>query len=139
MKRFLFLALVIALVGLCLGGLARRGAFPRTRASDLAEAAPAETTIALTWDGGGLVPARLRVARDTRVTFVVATTDTTYAGNLTIPDYGTAAPWVPVVPGSVRRVSFVTARPGDGFAITVGGRPAGRLDVTGEHLEDNRR
>jgi hypothetical protein len=140
MKRLVLLLVVVAVLGVALGSLARQGVFPRGRRT-AAEAAPAlpETTIAVAWEGGRLTPDRLRVPRNMRVTLTVTTTDSTFAGNLAIPDYGDDAPRVAIVPGSARSMTWVTDRPGDGFEITVAGHAVGRLDVLGEHLEEDRR
>lgn len=138
MKRIALLALVVLVAGFALGGLARRGVFPGgTRPPAAAPALP-ETTIALAWDGAALAPGRLRVPRDVRLTLRVTSTAERFA-NLELPGYGADGLRVGVVPGAERALTFVTDRPGEGFELVLGGRPVGRLDVTGEHLEEDRR
>lgn len=139
MIRMTVLAVAVVVVGLVLGALARSGVFPSVRSAAIEPAAPHDTTIALTWDGARLVPERLRVPRDFAVTLVVRSTASEFGGHLAIPDYGAEAPFIALVPGATRDGRFVTRRPGDGFLIAVGGKPAGRLDVLGEHLEEERR
>lgn len=139
MIRMGVLAVAVVVVGLVLGALARGGVFPSMRPGALEPAVPHDTTIALTWDGAHLVPDRLRVPRDFAVTFTVHSTAAEFDGHLAIPDYGADAPFIVLVPGATRDGRFVTRRPGEGFVIMVGGKPAGRLDVLGEHLEEDRR
>jgi hypothetical protein len=137
--RMIMLAVAVVVVGLVLGALARSGVFPSVRSATNEPVAPHDTTIALTWDGAHLVPERLRVPRDFAITLVVRSTAAEFGGHLVIPDYGAEAPFIALVPGATRDGRFVTRRPGDGFEIMVGGKPAGRLDVLGEHLEEERR
>jgi hypothetical protein len=44
-----------------------------------------------------------------------------------------------IAPGETWSAEFVSSRPGDDFAWLVDGRPAGRLRVTGSHLEEGHR
>lgn len=138
MKRLVLLALAVAILGLALGGLARRGVLPGRERPPAAAVTLPETTITVAWDGATLAPERLRVPRDTWLTLSVRSSAPRFA-YLEIPGYGPRGPSVPVVPGSERAIRFVTDRPGDGFALLLDGRPVGRLDVTGEHLEEDRR
>jgi hypothetical protein len=110
------------------------GFAPTTRPA----AAVRDTALTLAWDGRALSPERLRIPRGMSVTLNVASTSSTYDGHLAIPSYGPGAPFVPLVPSSSRGGTFVTARPGEGFAIEVDGKAVGRLDVLGEHLEEDR-
>jgi hypothetical protein len=139
MKRIVVLAALVLGISIVLGGLARQGVFPVARSGVVAEPVRPETTLVAVWDGRALRPDRMRVPRGTRVTVRVTSTSHEFGGNLAIPGYGFDGPRIPLVPGAERSATFVTDRPGDGFEITIGGVPAGRFDVTGEHLEEDRR
>ena len=45
----------------------------------------------------------------------------------------------PLAPGATWRGAFLADRPGEDFAWLVDGRPAGRLQVRGSHLEEGHR
>lgn len=138
MIRIAVLAIAVLLAGLALGGLARRGVLPGGAGPRPVAVAVPETTIAVTWSGETLDPDRLRVPRDVRLTLRVTSSASRFA-NLELPGYGADGLRVGVVPGSERTLTFVTDRPGEGFEMVLGGRPVGRLDVTGDHLEEDRR
>ena len=138
MSRLAVLGAAVLVAGLLLGSYARHGVFPRRHDAPASASYP-ETTVTLVWHAGRLDPGRIRVPRGRRLTLDVETRDDTSPGRLGVPGYGMTSPSIPIVPGERRSASFATDRPGDGFEITVRGIPSGRLDVTGEHLEEEHR
>lgn len=137
MKRLALVALFVLVSAACLGSMARMGVFPETTRQEALAAAP-ETTIVLLWCHDALNPSRVRVPTGTRVHLFVETTAETSPGALTIPGYETLVPAILVEPGERRGHVFETTLPGDNFEIRVGGKVAGRLDVTGDHLGEDR-
>jgi hypothetical protein len=136
-KRLALLALAVLLAATALGTMARRGVFPETRRDEAAAAAP-ETTVVLLWCHDALNPSRVRIPKDTRVHLVVETTVDVSPGSLSIPGYESLLPPIPITPGERLERTFDAVFPGDNFEMRIGSKVAGRLDVTGEHLGEDR-
>ena len=137
MSRLALLTLAVLVAATTLGAMARRGIFPETRRNEAVAAVP-ETTVVLLWCHEALNPSRVRIPKDTRVHLVVETTDATSPGALSIPGYESLLPPIPITPGERREQTFNAVFPGDNFEVRVGSKVAGRLDVTGEHLGEDR-
>ena len=137
MRRLVLIAVLVIITGVALGGLARQGVFPEPKSGEAVAAYP-ETTITLLWCHELLSPNRIRVPKDCQVTFIVETTASESPGELRIPGYGEQFEAIRIEPGEKRRTAFRTRLPGDGFEIYVGEKVAGRLDVTGDHVQEDR-
>jgi hypothetical protein len=55
---------------------------------------------------------------------------------LALLGYEDMAPAVDMGPGQGREFVFTSVRPGDDFALSLGGEIIGRLEVTGGHLPE---
>ena len=104
---------------------------------------------------GGTAPAEtVKVALDVREDAVHATrvaVDANQAVRLEATNHGLAPVRLglsgyedrvdsgPLAPGAIWRGAFLADRPGEDFAWLVDGRPAGRFQVRGSHLEEGHR
>lgn len=137
MKRLALLAIAVLAAAAALGTMARRGIYPESRRETRVAAAP-ETTVVLLWCHDALNPSRVRIPKGTRVHLFVETTADATPGSLSIPGYEALLPPIPITPGERRGQTFETVLPGENFEVRVGAKVAGRLDVTGEHLGEDR-
>jgi hypothetical protein len=58
---------------------------------------------------------------------------------LSLLGYEDRVPAIGIGPGQGREIRFVSDRPGDDFAFSLGGNVLGRLQVTGGHLPEGHR
>jgi hypothetical protein len=85
------------------------------------------------------VPYRLRVPKDHEVHLLVQGGPQAPEGMLVLLGYQDVVPAVDMGPGQGREIVFASTRPGDDFALALGGVPIGRLEVTGDHLPEGHR
>jgi hypothetical protein len=84
----------------------------------------------------GLQPYRLQVPKDHEVHLLVRGGPDAPEGMLVLLGYEDLTPGVDMGPGQGRELVFTSSRPGDDFALSIGGKVLGRLEVTGGHLEE---
>jgi hypothetical protein len=138
-RRYLWL--LVASLGLAValsvwGDSARKRA-PAVGASDSVRVRPVEVTLMIGPDWA-MTPASVSVEKGQTV--AVTVTNAGHApARLELPGYEDRVAAVTIDPGVTWRVQFVADRPGDDFAWTVNGEPAGRLLVTGSHLVEGHR
>jgi hypothetical protein len=135
-RAYLGLAAGAALAALALSFVAR---VPRPAAAP-PQAAPAAPVVEITLELGadGVAPEVAQVPKDHRVELVVVNRRPAPA-SFALAGYEDRVGAGAIAPGATWRASFVADRPGEGFAWLVGGEPAGRLAVTGSHLEEGHR
>jgi hypothetical protein len=113
----------------------RRPAAPRAPVA----AAPAPSVeLALVFEGGRLTPAASAVPKGHLVKLTVTNHDRAPLA-LSLAGYETRVTIPQIAPGAEWSGSFTADLPGEGFAWLVHGQPAGRLAVTGSHLEEGHR
>ena len=135
--RYRTLVVAALIAAPALAGLARlpRRAAPRA----LAASTPVATAdVSLVFAAGALSPERASVQKGERVRLTLenrgadtlAASLAGYQDRLRVP---------PLAPGARWQGEFLADRPGDEFAWLAGGRPIGRLAVTGSHLQEGHR
>ncbi len=92
----------------------------------------------LTIADGVVTPDAVAVPKDARVRLVLHNTGAAPAV-FAIAGYEATVAADTLAPGATHSVAFVADLPGEGFALLVDGRPAGRLAVTGSHLVEGHR
>lgn len=98
-----------------------------------------EFTARLELGPDGFDPPKVRVPKDHRVRLLVLAGPEAPEGLLIVDGYGDRVAPTDIGPGVSREIAFVSALPGDDFALRVGDRILGRLEVTGSHLEEGHR
>lgn len=135
MRRLLWVALATIGAGVLLALLLRsQASIPASE-----EAAPEPLPrfdVQAELGASGLDPYRIQVPKDHEVHLLVRGGTDAPEGLLTILGYEDMAPGVDMGPGQGREIVFESTRPGDDFAISLGGTILGRLEVTGGHLEE---
>lgn len=138
MKRLAFLAAVTFAVGLLLAGALRyRAAHPQVEATAVPSYPRFDLEAEVT--ATGLEPPRLRVPKNHEVHLLVRGAPDAPEGRLSILGYETLTEPVYLGPGQSREIVFQSVRPGDDFAFALGEEVVGRLEVTGDHLEEGHR
>ena len=139
MKRryvWLLLACVLVAVGLSVwGGPAGRRAPTGGEAS---VPVPSVELVLMIGADGKMTPASASVEKGRRVGVTVTNTGPRSA-RLELPGYEDRIVAQIIMPGDTWRGEFLADRPGDDFAWTVNGEPAGKLVVTGSHLIEGHR
>lgn len=129
------MALGVLAAALAVTGLAH---LPR-RAPPAPAAVPVPAVdLALEIRDGAVHPTRTAVPKDHRVRLVV-TNRGARPVRLRLAGYEAAVAVDSLAPGSAWRTEFLSALPGDDFAWTLDGVPAGRLEITGSHLIEGHR
>lgn len=137
MKRLLLLALATGL-GAAVVVLLLRTVGPPSDAPGTIPGLPVfQAELELTSEG--MVPYRLQVPKDHEVHILVHASPQAPEGMLSILGYEDRVPAIGIGPGQGREILFVSDRPGDDFAFSLGGDVLGRLQVTGGHLPEGHR
>ena len=134
MKRLLWIAGATLLVAGLLAVLPRSGSDPAALESGVESLPvfPAEVELG----DAGMIPYRLRVPKDHEIHLLVRAAPRAGEGLLGLSGYENLVDPVYIGPGQSRELVFTSTRPGDDFAITLDGAVLGRLEVTGNHLEE---
>jgi len=138
MKRS-YLALLGGVVVLAVA-LSVLGRSPRRRTAAVETTAPAGPVVEVTLvlRGGTMTPETVSVEKGSRLILTVTNTGRTPAV-LTLPGYDDRLPAIALEPGGSWRGEIEADRPGDDFAWTLDGEPAGRFIVAGSHLVEGHR
>jgi hypothetical protein len=135
MRRYLVLLAVALVAAMGLSLVARR---PR-RDEPPAPAAPVQVvTLAVAIEDGALVPAVTSVPKGHEVRLAVENRGRARA-TLELAGYEDRLAIPALEPGARWSGAFTADRPGDDFAWTIDGRPAGRFAVQGSHLVEGHR
>ncbi len=137
MSRYARLAAIVLVLGALLavvGRMTRHHAAPAAGAP----VARAEVTLDLRIDSGGLTPRRAAVPSGARVA-VGITNDRPRAVTVVLAGYEDRLLIGSLPAGGHWAGTFIADRPGDDFAWTVSGEPAGVLSVAGSHLVEGHR
>lgn len=135
-RRYALLLAAVVAAAVAVSVMARR---PHSAvAHPPAAAALPVTDLALVYRAGRLTPEASATPKNTDVRLVIENASDAplaialggYEGRLTIPE---------IAPGATWSGRFVADQPGEGFPWLAGGRPVGRLIVTGSHLEEGHR
>ncbi|OGF14375.1 MAG: hypothetical protein A2W00_12800 [Candidatus Eisenbacteria bacterium RBG_16_71_46] len=129
----LFAVIVLIAVGVTLAGRAPRDVPPPAKA----QAAVPVVRLAIEVRAGAVLPPRAAVPKDHRVELEVRNGEARTV-RLALAGYDDRVS-LSLAPGERWAGSFLADRPGDDFAWLLDGRAAGRLDVTGSHLEEGHR
>jgi hypothetical protein len=137
MRPYIWLLVIVVIVGAALGTMARS---PRrvTRTMPEAPGIRPRSAILLEIRGRSIAPDLVRVAKGSRVALEVVNAGPDTA-HLALPGYDDRVPRITLAPGGSWSGSFLADRPGDDFAWTLNGEPAARLDVEGSHLVEGHR
>jgi hypothetical protein len=134
-KRYAILFAVVVVAAIAL--LSTRRARVAPDEPDAVVAAPV-VPITITVQGGTLAPARMEVPVGSRVRITIENRDANRA-ELVLAGYEDRFHAPPLAPGGRWSGEFEADRPGDDFAWTLDGQPAGILRVTGSHLVEGHR
>lgn len=130
----LLFAAALALAGLL--ALLQRGARSDGPAGAKPMNPPVTMTLGIYGDSVLAVPAAVPVG----TTIELAITNVSDApARLSLAGYEDRVDSGVLEPDGSKRITFLADRPGERFAWMVGGRPRGRLDVTGSHLVEGHR
>lgn len=138
MKRpYLWLALAVVAAAAVVTALGRA---PAGRRSEGTAPAAVERTaqVALRIRGDSVSPGLVRVDAGARVRLTVSNAGDRSTA-LTLPGYEDRVLVPELEPGKSWTGEFLADRPGEDFAWSVNGKPAGRLVVAGSHLVEGHR
>ena len=139
MKRpYLLLLGAIVVVAVALTLLGRTPGRERAADGGPAKAAAPVTAITLDLRDGLIEPPAVRAPKDSRVRLTVTNRGTVPA-RLALAGYDAQLAIPEIAPGATWTGEFVANLPGDDFAWTLDGAPAGRFAVTGSHLIEGHR
>jgi hypothetical protein len=135
-SRYRVLALVVLAAALGTSALAR---LPRRAPEAAAPPAPLPVVeLAIVLEDGRVTPSAAAVPKDHEVRLAIRNRGAR-AAEVRLAGYEDRLTIAALAPGATWRGSFVSDRPGEGFAWLVDGEPAGRLAVTGSHLVEGHR
>ena len=135
MKRYLALLAAGFVLAAALASWAR---MPRRGGAERAAPAIPVATLRLAIEGGAITPESGAVPKDHQVRLSIENRDSDTV-RVTLAGYQDLLPPGRVAPGETWSAVFLSTRPGDDFAWLIEDRPAGRLRVTGSHLEEGHR
>ena len=136
LRAYFWIVLAVLAGALVVGVLPRTLRSPRTDVSG--EPAPSAVELSFVWTGTALEPATSEVALGRRVRIVFQNHGAQVV-SIALAGYEDRARCDNVAPGATAPMEFTADRPGEAFAWTVNGEPAGRLAVAGSHLVENHR
>jgi hypothetical protein len=135
-RSYRVLLLVVLAGAIAVSAIAR---LPRAgRGAPRARAIAPVTDLAITVIGDRLSPEAASVPKGYRVRLTVVNAGRAPLA-LRLAGYEDRVAIAALAPGAAWRDTFLADRPGEGFAWLVNGSPAGRLAVTGSHLEEGHR
>ena len=133
-RRYLQLAAAVLVAAAIMAWFGRLPGRHSSRVAIVASEAPA-VDVRLRVLGHAVSPDAIRLEKGARVRLSV-----TNAGvepvTLALPGYEDRVSIPPLGPGVTWAGEFLADRPGDDFAWVVDGKPTGRLQVLGSHLEE---
>ena len=135
MRRYLWLFALTLIAGAGLTLAARR---PRRVEAPQAAAPVPVVRLAVAIEDGALVPAVTSVPKGHEVRLAVENRGRARA-TLALAGYEDRLAIPALEPGARWSGAFTADRPGDDFAWTIDGRPAGRFAVQGSHLVEGHR
>jgi hypothetical protein len=131
LRSYLWIALAV-LVGALVVGVLPRARRSAESSGTIAPAAPA-VELALVWSGTRLEPETSQVALGRRMRVTLENRDSKPV-SIALAGYEDRVRVDDLAPASNQTIEFIADRPGEAFAWTANGGPAGRLVVVGSHL-----